>query len=314
VAASYGGSTDRDGIILAVDVATGDRRIVSGHDPSTFSQDVPPEDWLYVGDGPRFGSVLDVQRAPDGSLLAWSRFQDPTDRRVFRVDPSTGNREIVWGHDGTANEWPVCLDSEGVPLQTSDTGFAVDGEGRVYVGISNPLTGRGIIRLSAAFDACEVLTAYGATANVGGGVDIGGFIQGYSRYDDKLYAFSTQPKQLFSVDLQTGHREGILELAGVAPPERWPLWDENRGVWWLVGFQNAVTIDVWEPGGVYTSIFQGGEMFDWMPLGAAGPVQINALNYAPVWLRSNGNLLVAQDGLSIVEYEPTTGSSVIISL
>ncbi len=76
-------SSFRVGIVLAVDVATGDRRIVSGHDPSAFSQDGPPEEWRYVGDRPRFGSVLDVQRAPDGSRLACKRFQVPTDRRVF---------------------------------------------------------------------------------------------------------------------------------------------------------------------------------------------------------------------------------------
>jgi hypothetical protein len=85
-------------------------------------------------------------------------------------------------------------------------------------------------------------------------------------------------------------------------------------VWWLAGMTNGVSIDAFDPvTGQSTDIFNGG-VFPWMPLGAAGPIQINSLNYAPIWLRSNGNLLVAQDGFSIVEYEPSSGNSIIRSL
>lgn len=311
VAASYGGSTSRGGHILTVDVATGNRKIISGPDVESFSDDVPAEEWGYIGEGPEFESVLDVSRASDGSLIAFTRMQN--DHRIFRVDPVTGNREVLWGM--AINDPPParCYEpSLNQPYQITDFGFALDDEDRVYVGVSNPITGRGIIRFSADFQSCEVVTLPGVK---GGGVEISGFINGFTFHEGKLIASETMGKQYFSVNLQNGNRTLIVQGSGVAPPERWARWDADRGVWWLVGYNSAVTVDIFEPAtGEYASIFGGGGVFDWMPLGAGGPININSLNYAPVWIRSNGNLLLGQDGMSIVEFEPHSGNSVIISL
>jgi hypothetical protein len=303
VATSFGGSLDRDGHILKIDVATG---------IETFSNDVPFEEWGYVGEGPRFGSVLDIARAPDGSIIAFNR--DPQFSRVLRVDPFTGDREVLWdqlGRDGAPTT--QCFHpTVGDPLQITDTGFAVDEVGRVYLGVANPVTGRGIVRFSPSFDSCEVVTLPGVR---GDGIPLSGFINGFSWHEGYLIAAETMSKQWFAVDIETGDRLLIVQGQGVAPAERWARWDADRQVWWLVGYQNAVTVDIFEPDtGNYASIFGGGGTFDWMPLGAGGPVIINSLNYAPFWIRSNGNLLIAQDGMSIVEFEPHSGNSVVISL
>ena len=299
VAVGYGPSTARLGAILKVDLATGDRTLVSGSHPFAGS----------VGSGPDLGTVLDVQRAPGGQLYAFVRTTPPAEQEIYRVDPTSGARTLMWrGRDAA---YPQCA------FQTTDSGFAVDDQGRVYLPFANPIVdGRGIYRLSADFSSCELVTrtAHPNGDNRGTGPALGGFVQGFTLEDGKLYAFTTQPKQFVAVDLATGNRTLLLNPGGIAPPERWARWDAGRSVWWLAGFNSAVSISAWDPAvNVEASVFAGG-VFPWMPLGASGPVQINALNYAPIWVRANGNLLIGQDGFSIVEVEPATGNSVILSL
>ncbi|MCB9524166.1 MAG: hypothetical protein H6702_12470 [Myxococcales bacterium] len=306
VAVGFGASTDRRGAVLTVDLATGDRTLLSGEHPFQGT----------VGEGPAFGTVLDVRRGPDGNLYAYVRQRQPGEQEIVRVDPRTGDRTLVW--KGRAEGFAQCS-PDGSPagaLQYTDTGFALDAEGRFYLPFANPTQGRGIVRLSRALDACEVLTGNGPAewATRGAGPALGGFVQGFTLRDGALLAFTTQPKQFVSVDLATGDRTLLLTPAGIAPPERWAVWDAGRSVWWLAGFQSAVSISAWDPAtNTQASVFQGG-VFPWMPLGASGPIQINALNYAPIWLLPNGNLLLGQDGFSVVEYEPSTGNSVIRSL
>jgi len=316
VAASFGGSTARSGGVLAVDLATGDRSIVSGWDP-TGVVDVVNSVLPEVGSGHPLESVNEVRRGPDGMLYAWVRTTPPAEQEIVRIDPNDGARTLVWkGRDDRFPQCEVIEDPSLGTLQTTDTGFAVDDAGNFYMGFSNPMQGRGILRISSDLSTCETLTGAGNTASGtrGTGPSMSGFVQGFTIRGDKLYGFTTQPKQFLEVDLETGDRTLLWEPGGVTPPERHAAWDEARGVWWIAGFQNSVAIDAVDvETGMNTSIFNGG-VFDWMPLGAAGPVQINSLNYGPVWLRRNGNLLVAQDGMSIVEYEPKTGNSVIISL
>jgi hypothetical protein len=300
VAVGFGASTERMGAVFAVDVATGNRRVVSGLTPEGQT----------VGSGPAFATVNDVRRGPDGKLYAWVRTPLPGEQEIVRIDPTTGNRTRVW-KAGSA-ESPQCRESDGpdaLVLQVADSGFAVGPDGAFYVPFRNPTQGVGILRLPSDLSRCEVFIASG-----GSGPAIGGFIQGFTIRGSKLYAFTTLPKQFLEVSLTSGDRRLVHTPSGVTPPERWAAFDETRGVWWLAGFQNAVSIEAFDPdSGLAASIFNGG-IFPWMPLGAAGPIQINALNYAPIWARSNGNLLVAQDGMSIVEYEPSTGNSVILSL
>lgn len=305
VAASFGGSTDRSGGVLAVDVATGNRRVVTG----------PNLAGGQVGSGHVLESVNDVR--PHGDYLyAWVRTRMPAEQEIVRIDPRDGARTLIW--KGRDERFPQCrVDATRTEtLQTTDTGFALDDAGDFYLPFSNPTQGRGILRISNDVSSCETFTGAGAADNAerGVGPSMSGFVQGFTILDGKLYAFTTQPKQFLEVDLVTGDRELLMMPGGVTPPERWAQWDESRQVWWIAGFQNSVTIDAVDPAtGLTASIFDGG-VFPWMPLGAAGPIQINSLNYAPIWVRKNGNLLVAQDGMSIIEFEPKTGNSVIISL
>lgn len=314
VSGGYGPSLDRSGVIMRVDVATGDRTVVLERGPFDGpSWNGLPEFWRNVG------YVFDVQPGPGNLLYAFAEDSYNQNIQILAVDRDTGDVTLMWTTNGLGSEpvdYGFCETLESpYRLQITKTGFAVDDEGRVYLPFANPTQGRGIVRLSADFRACEVVTGNGvAEATRGTGPYIGGFIQGFTFHDGLLYAFSTGPKQFFSVDLGTGDRTLLAEPDGVTPTERWAVWDEPRQVWWLAGMSNGVSIDAFDPvTGESTDIFNGG-VFPWMPLGAAGPIQINSLNYAPIWLRENGNLLVAQDGFSIVEYEPSSGNSIVRSL
>ncbi len=305
VAVGYGGSTDRSGAILAVDLATGNRRAVSG----TFLGATGPEE---VGTGPTFQTVLDVRRAPDQNLYAWVRTTPPSQQELVRVDPATGNRTLVW--KARDARFPQCLAGVAA-LQINDNGFGIDEQGRFYIAHGTVDVGIGILRLSPDATSCELFAgASTVPAAQRGTGPLPGQLQGFTFRQGKLIASGRAPKMFVSVDLDTGDREVLFESQGVTPPERWALWDEKHQAWWFTGFQSSVSIVAYDPATrVSTDIFNGG-VLPWMPLGCGGPVQINSLNYAPVFVRSNGNLLVAQDGFSIVEYEPKSGNSVILSL
>jgi hypothetical protein len=306
VALGFGNSQERSGAVVAVDVATGDRRVVSGVAP----------DGSTVGAGPAFGTVNDVQQGPDGNLYAWVRQTLPAEQELVRIDPTTGDRSLLW--KGRADGSPQCPSSDDpsdIPLQVTDSGFAVGPDGSFYLPFANPTQGRGILRLPSDVSRCEVFTGTGTPfASRGTGPEMGGFVQGFTLRDGILYAFTTQPKQFLAIDTNTGDRLLLYEPSGITPPESWAAYDKQRDVWWLAGFMNSVSIEAVDLiNGQRTNIFNGG-VFPWMPLGAAGPIQINSLNYGPVWFHPSGNLLVAQDGMSIVVYEPSTGNSLIRSL
>lgn len=316
VSGGFGPSLDRSGVILKIDPLTGDRTILVERGPHEGPS------WGELSAYHRsVGYILDVQPAPDNALLALARSSDGMHLHVLKIDRQTGAVELKWTTNGLIGEARQAqlgfCETPDSPyrLQLSYTGFAVDAQGQVYLPFANPTQGRGIMRLSADFTRCEVVTGDGIPeARRGEGPGMGGFVQGFTFKGGKLYAFTTQPKQFLEIDPETGDRTLLLKPDGVTPVERWARWDARRGVWWLAGMSNGVSIDAFDPvTGTQTDIFNAGP-FPWMPLGAVGPIQINSLNYAPIWLKKNGNLLVAQDGFSIVEYEPSTGNSVIVSL
>ena len=96
-------TTDPDlGAVIAVDIVTGDRKIISGVD---------------LGSGPKFG-------VPIGITALKSRYyvSDPISSAVFEVDPGDGKRTMVR---------PVLPDSD-VTLQ-SPVGIGADGKGNLFV-------------------------------------------------------------------------------------------------------------------------------------------------------------------------------------
>jgi hypothetical protein len=292
---------DMQGAILAVDIQTGERRIVSGSGET------------YVGDGPPFGHLLDARRGPDGNIYAFGDQYNPGVVDIFRVDPETGDREIVWG--GRQPGFPQCEFGDDGPMQYTDSGFAIGPEGQFYIGVSNPTQGVGIVEIAPDGSSCDVLTFTGGSeAARGRGFDMRGFVMGYTLHDDKLWAFTTGEKTFFAVDLDSGDRSNAIEIDPFTIGERWAAWDEARGGFWTSGMMNGTWAAFVRPDtGEYVDIYTAGAV-DWMPVAALGPVNINSLNFGGMWLKKNGNLLFAHDSYAIVELEVKSGNSIVLSL
>lgn len=314
LAAQWGASTAQKGAVLAVDLTNGNRRLVSGE----LGQ-------ATAGSGPALSYVIDVRRGPDGNLYALTQALTPAAPTIVRISPSTGLRTIVWrGQDGAYGQCPAGDPTATQAVQYTNTGFAVDTSGRFYLGYANAQRdGRGVVRISADGSSCDYLTATGTRADGltrGTGPALGGFVQGFSLRGNALIATTTQPKLLVSIDLTSGNRTVLYTGANAGEiGERWTAWDAARNVYWTVGLINSVTIVAFDPTqNKRLDLFQGcGDPdFPWYPLcPGAGPIKINSLNYGGFWLHpQTGNLWFAQDGVSIVELEVSTGNSVIRSL
>lgn len=318
VAVQHGGSSARQGLIMAIDTVSGDRRVLSGFHPDTGT----------VGSGPAFEHAIDVRLGPDGNYYALSDANTARQSSIIRVDPLTGNRTLAW--KGQTAGFGQCLTgsisgaANGTPVQYTDLGFAVDDDGAFYLGYANAqVDGRGIVKISADGSTCTFITAQGTRQDGfsrGTGPDLGGFVQGFALRDGNIYAFTTQPKQLLEIDLATGDRRAIFS-SGVAGliGERWANFDDARGLLWTTGLNNTVTIvgvNLAQPQpllDVFSSC--GDAAFPFFPLCAAGPVGNNTQNLAGSYVDpATGRFFIAQDNVGILELEVETGNSIIISL
>jgi hypothetical protein len=83
------------GVVMTMDLETGNRQVISGH------YEDPVNGPVVVGSGPNLGYTEDVAKGPDG-WYAVTRDQVPVapPRHVFKVDPATGARAVVatWGY------------------------------------------------------------------------------------------------------------------------------------------------------------------------------------------------------------------------
>ncbi|MEC9442929.1 MAG: hypothetical protein VYE40_17685 [Myxococcota bacterium] len=322
VANSWNGSDDTKGVIFSIDLDNGDREVISGQYPTDAGVQ-------EVGDGPSFTYAIDVKPGPDGAYYVFTDSQQTADATIYRVDPATGNRTIIWDAPDSTTTWEEardspfgqCIDGYGTGVvQYSQLGFAIDEQGRYYIGYANvQRDGRGIVRISADGSECEYITATGNRQDgmtKGSGGDLGGFVQGFTFHDGKLWAFTTQPKKLWSIDVETGNRTEEMEaLSAGALGERWIIWDEGRQIMWTVGLLGTITIvgvDLEEKKAYHAKTDCG--QVDWLPMCLGGPGSIINQNLGGAWLdESTGNLFFVQKGDGIIEYEVDTGNSVIRS-
>jgi hypothetical protein len=320
VAAQWGSSSDRHGLILGVDKVTGNRRVISGALPDQ-----------NVGSGPDFAFAIDVRKGPDGNLYVLNDVVTARQTEIVRVNKSTGARTLVWrGADPAFGQCPSgdpTAAARGVPVQYTDLGFAIDSAGAFYLGYANAITdGRGIVKISANGATCTTVTANGTRPDGftrGSGPTLGGFVQGFAIEGTSILAFTTQPKQLLRIDLATGNRTTVVQAAsGGIIGERWVIPDTARQLLWTVGFQNSVTIvgvdtrvQTTQPKLLDLFSSCGDPAFPDFPICAGGPININNQNYGGAFLDApSGRLFFAQDSVSLVEVELSTGNSIIHSL
>ncbi len=311
-AVSWSGSSDRKGLIVAVEVKTGNRRVISGQ----YQDNGAP---ASKGSGPNLLWPLDVQPGPGGKLLAINDVGTAAPE-IIAIDPLTGNRTLLWrGGDAAFGQ---CASADaGKFIQTNALGFAVEGDGSMLIGYSNAIVdGRGIARLSADGKTCKIISGSGSkngAIDKGTGNALGGFVQGFALQAGQVWVLTTQPKALWSIDLATGNRTQVFTAASATVMgERRLGWDATRKLWWISGVQNSTTISAFDPvtkilSNVDTSC--GADKL--FKLCWAGPININTLNYGGLYVHpSNSRMYFGHDLMSVVEVEPETGNSKVLSL
>ncbi|MFO0748217.1 MAG: hypothetical protein U1F43_21535 [Myxococcota bacterium] len=322
---------DHQTLIFAFDLDSGDRRRVSG------AYEDARDGYTELGAGPAFVNVLDMQLGQDGKLYAMGGTSDIAAPKVWRVDPASGDRTLLFDEETQAVE-KLCPNGSTLPgrkvVQMVPEGWTMDAAGNHYFAIIGA-PGPSIVKLPDDFSSCTYLTRVTTatlttlTDNVGAGYDAVQFdFRALSIHGDKLYAVSDT--KLIEVELATGRRRlmsNAKEVGGLgAGPinaeglgHRWSRWDEQHQVLWTVGLEGgsqAVVVDL-----------ASGDRTTWpcwhptMGLQAAcdnvgmalvpGPLNLGGFAIDPL---PPHDLFFAHDLFSIVRYETKTGNAYIFSL
>jgi hypothetical protein len=208
--------TEGYGLLLSVDLVTGDRRLVSGTHGRGRARRTAGRGWHRRDASAELEGVRDVARGPDGAYYAFTAH--PTTRpnllRIVRVDPRTGNRALVW-------EWRKGLRSfacnESAPgLEIEPSSFAMGPDGSVYLATRDVEGGIGLVALDAV-KGCRVVsrTARDSAANVGDGPVLAGGMAFPRFANGRVWALDALG--LVSIDVKEGTRVRVSS-AHTSPP------------------------------------------------------------------------------------------------
>jgi hypothetical protein len=231
-----------------------------------------------VGSGPVLASPFEVQPGPDGNYYVatynYVRINNSLTPTVdiIRVDPVTGDREMVWrsnhlgyNFDNQPNPYGHCANGrngEGYryySVQIGRKAFGIDEEGNFYLsyahnGNTPTSDGIGIIKVGADGSTCDFVTRTKTGINnpLYQGVNIGtgpepqaGPYKGMLVRNGKLYVSTQLDDDLYEVDIATGnrvalHTEDQDNVTGGSGTH--VLWDPYRDLIWQMGFSNAVLL------------------------------------------------------------------------
>ena len=310
------------GLVVAYDLKDWSRRYISGDIQDEYGH-------AELAEGPRFFQLKDIKPSPDGYwyALAFEHAKATLGIKIFKVDPETGQRSVVWqARDANYGQCPsgrktVRRESQKF-VQYTKEGFAIDpNDGSFFLGFSNnKMGGVGIARISQDGKKCDFVTLSGKRDDglkKGRGFDMRGEMMGYFHQGNKLYAHSSGEKTFYEIDLETGNRKALTRKAPKPPAWRHVIWDDRRQVFWVSGKMNSVSIAAYDPSkNKYLEVHKScAKDWEWFPLCMGGPLRINSLNYGPMFYnKKTGNLLFGQDSVGIVEFEPETGNSINRSL
>lgn len=251
VPVEFGSQQDNQGAVFAVDLKTGDRKIISGYDG---------EEWHgkgqeYVDSSGRKQTAYDLGRVEvvrpgptPGTVLALvdKGLQQRTE--IFNIDVKTGDRRLVWASkvfDDSAREGPTSIRTiesskvggplfcksagdDRVGLKPSET-FETDGK-NVYMFFPNQPSGTGIglMKVPVAGGKCEWVSQYwpDGTGNVGSGATVNTLspLLFASALVGKEWLGATGPNPggniLFGINTETGARRTVSALSRNTPARR----------------------------------------------------------------------------------------------
>ncbi|WP_293909655.1 hypothetical protein [Deinococcus sp.] len=167
------------GIIVSVDLATGNRTLVSGMADANTSRgkstlmyklrDGTTELPAYV-----LGGIRDVKPLPNGNYVALINANSTSRTQLVEVNAKTGDRSLIWADEVAGDTHPGglqdkeqydrgrrCLESaDGRRLIPSPFGMAVDAGGAVYLGLNNNPNGSGFGFARIRGGRCELFSYY----------------------------------------------------------------------------------------------------------------------------------------------------------
>ncbi|NUP09341.1 MAG: hypothetical protein HOW73_25085 [Polyangiaceae bacterium] len=213
VVGAYTSGQVSHGSVWSVDVASGDRTLVSGVIVD------PIQGELSRGTGPELGtSVLDVEPTTGGQWIAWTT--NSSSPKILRIDPATGNRTLVYEPGDMAPCAHAALHYELSYASGSDpVGIAIGSDGTIYapLGDADEMTTNdvGIAALSTS-GTCSIVTLGSAESSrrIGGGPGADSPYRSVVLSGNTLYALSSAG-QVHAIDIGSGNRtllseEGVL--------------------------------------------------------------------------------------------------------
>ncbi|MBT9561233.1 MAG: hypothetical protein IV100_34890 [Myxococcales bacterium] len=272
------------GAIMAVDIDSGDRTIVSGQwmDPAdgytTYGESDPTEKTYWtdniIGAPPYknpLGRVYDIELGSDGYLYAMAPDKD-LQTHIVRVDIATGDRKVMWTEKRTLDpnnqNDPAHIQCDNGSLLpgtrtwvqlNQEAGFELDPNGDYLLpviqnGTVDDITPNGIIRVAKDGSACTWVTRFGMGEDNGfWGQTIGaGPLSQFSFdavywHEGQIYATSAT-SITFKIDPTTGKRS-IVSSDGVGNGPLlgldWMDWDEGRQLMWSGGTGAGTSIVSW---------------------------------------------------------------------
>ena len=157
-------------MVFAIDIKTGDRRVISGSylDSKTGRVDVGSG---HSVKGEALPFLVDVKLGKDGQIYAMGS-DTLNNVEITRVDPKTGARTLVWRRqsldDGGAADFAYgqCFsgipskeyDSGFSPLQYAERAFALGEDGSFFLGWKGD--GVGVVRVSADGKTCSIVSRW----------------------------------------------------------------------------------------------------------------------------------------------------------
>ena len=330
IASTWSSSNRQDqGVIFAMNIDTGARRIVSG------SWNDPAEGTFSTGEGPEFVNAYNVRVGADGDYYVVGAKGEAADPQVWRVDKSSGDRELVYAaktdgfttcSNGAQEDQPGTKEVELNPLS-----WTMDDEGNHYFGVLAGAPGPSVVKVSPDGQTCDYLTRVlldpdgTFEGNVGEGFDdIQFYFSALEIVDDTMYALSD--RQIYTIDMNDGRRRlftdsqadavgsGASKLGKV-----WLQWDPHHEVLWSYGSPSDDNI-------VVAVDTEDGERINspcWHPdIGRLEACAGNSVGIGGVMKRGGmvidpnppHDLFFAFDGISVIRLDQATLNVNVISL
>ena len=293
---SLGLDAQPHGVILAIDLKTGNRRIVSGEYPD------PAQGPMVTGTGPNFDQVFDVEKGTDG-WYASAR------QGVFRVDPVTGNRARLY--DVQAEEATPYCEVGVLQVKPHMESLAVGPDNTVYVFAENGIVGNGLLAIRG--DTCRKVSWVNPDPSiaVGTGPSWGGNVTHWMYRDGALWGVEFTSQSLFKVDPATGNRTRVSSssagvMVGTGSGSLGEIGDgglafENASTAIVTSFSSSIGIRLTE-----VDLATGNRTA--RPEKVHGPVNDGRGDTIGIWIPSSGPWVLGFNE-ALILYDPVTGNS-----